>query len=189
MIGRLQGRVCEHRPGELIIDCHGVGYQVRTTLRAYQQLAGADEVVLWTYLMVRQDQIELFGFANRDELQAFQQLISVAGVGPRIALAVLSGMSTGELQAAIGDGAYQKLQRTPGVGRKTAQRIVLELKGRLEATEQPSAGASVRDDAASALVNLGYSLRDAQRAVDTVLAGGSDELGEVLRRALAVLTR
>ncbi len=190
MIGRLQGKVCEHRPGELIVDCRGVGYLVRTTLRAFEQLSDADEVVLWTHLMVRQDQIELYGFVNLDELHAFQQLISVGGVGPRIALAVLSAMSCEELLTAVNDGEFQRLQRTPGVGKKTAQRIVLELKGRIETSLGTQAGGSMVEDAVSALVNLGYSARDAQRAVEGVrTSGGSDELGEVLRRALSVLTR
>ena len=146
-------------------------------------------MILWTHLIVRQDQLELYGFPDADELQAFQQLIGVAGVGPRIALAVLSAMSAGELEAAVENGEYQRLQRTPGVGKKTAQRIVLELKGRIEAAQRPELGQSLRDDASSALVNLGYGLKDAERAVDAALADGQGELAELLRRALAVLTR
>jgi Holliday junction DNA helicase RuvA len=144
---------------------------------------------LWIHTRVRDDTIELFGFPERVELEAFERLIGVAGVGPRTALAVLSGLTPAELAAAVEANDIGRLQKTPGVGRKTAQRILLELKGRLE---EISAGSvpDQRTDAISALSNLGYSRRDAQRAVDRVLDDGEEvELSELLRLALKRLTR
>lgn len=188
MIGRLEGRLRRVDPGTVLIEAGGVGYLVATTLRAYQELAGPKEGALWIHTQVRSDAIVLFGFPDREELEAFEKLIAVAGVGPRTALGVLSAMTASELAQTVEDGDLARLQRSPGVGRKTAERILLELKGRL-----PIGGTETdhrSGDAVSALVNLGYSQRDAQRAVNDVWAEASDgDLGEVLRRALQKLTR
>jgi Holliday junction DNA helicase RuvA len=184
----LEGRLHQASPGEVIVDACGVGYLVATTLRAYESLANAERATLWVHTQVRDDAIVLFGFLERAELHAFQRLISVAGVGPRTALAVLSALSPGELASAVDGGDTARLQKTPGVGRKTAERIVLELRGSLESAALPQQ--DQRGDAVSALVNLGYSQRAAQRAVDHVLAeAGADDLGELLRQALQRLTR
>lgn len=189
MIGRLSGTIHELEPGLLIVDVGGVGYQVATSLRSHRGLVPAETATLWIHTQVRDDSIVLFGFPDRAELVAFERLISVAGVGPRIALAVLSTLSPGDLADVVESADLGRLQRTPGVGRKTAERILLELRGRLSAIEAGSAG-DARGDAVSALVNLGYSPRDAQRAVDHGLEGGTDiDLGEVLRLALQHLTR
>ena len=188
MIGRLEGRLHRVDPGMVLIDVGGVGYLVSTTLRAFQALAGKDEATLWVHTQVRDDAIVLFGFPERDELEAFSKLIAVAGVGPRTALGVLSALTADELAEAVENGDLARLQRSPGVGRKTAERIVLELKDRLAATA-PGPG-DRKGDAVSALVNLGYSQRDAVRAVDGVWANAADDdLGELLRLALQSLTR
>ena len=157
-------------------------------LRAVQQLAGAGSAALHVHTQVKDDAIELFGFPSADELEAFQRLIAVAGVGPRIALAVLSSLGPDELAAVVDTGDLARLTMTPGVGQKTAQRILLELKGKLA----PAAlsGGDVRGDAASALVNLGYKQSQAMKAVEAVLADNpADDVGEVLRLALQRLTR
>lgn len=188
MIGRLEGRIHQVAPGEVIVDVGGVGYRVSTTLRIFHELSRAERVALWIHTNVRSDAIVLYGFVERAELDAFERLIAVAGVGPRTALAVLSALTPGELAEAVDGGDIGLLQRTPGVGRKTAERIQLELKGRIQqiALERPDR----RADAVSALVNLGYAQRDARRAVDAVLADEpASELGEVLRTALQRLTR
>jgi Holliday junction DNA helicase RuvA len=188
MIGRLEGRLDHLDPGTILIDAGGVGYLISVTLRAVHQLTGKERAALWIHTRVKDDAIELYGFPERPELEAFERLIGVAGVGPRTALAVLSAMTPAELAAAVHGGDAVRLQKTPGVGSKTAQRIVLELKGQLE---DAAAGAGDRrSDAISALVNLGYPSRNAQRAVDAVLAEQSDEdITEVLRLALQRLTR
>jgi Holliday junction DNA helicase RuvA len=188
MIGRLEGRLHHIDPGRVIIDVDGVGYLVSTTLRAVQELAGKDRAALLIHTRVKDDAIELFGFTGRGEIEAFERLIAVAGVGPRTALAVLSTLSSTELAAVVETGDLARLQLTPGVGRKTAERIMLELKGQLEPAEL--LGPDLRGDAVSALVNLGYPQRRAQNAVDTVLVEAAcEDVGEVLRLALQYLTK
>jgi len=188
MIGRLEGRLHRMDPGSVLIDVGGVGYLVSTTLRALQELADRENATLWIHTQVRDDAIVLFGFPDRLELEAFLNLIGVAGVGPRIALAVLSALTADELAETVEAGDLARLQRSPGVGRKTAERILLELKDKMAVT---SAGrGDLRGDAVSALVNLGYSRRDAQRTVDTVWPeAGENDLGNLLRSALQKLTR
>lgn len=188
MIGRLDGDLQLVDPGTVIVSSGGVGYLVSISLRAFQQLSESDRAQLWIHTRVREDTIELFGFPERPELAAFERLIAVAGVGPRTALAVLSALTPSELVEAVQTGDTGLLQKTPGVGQKTAQRIVLELAGRLE--EAAVGSSDHRGDAISALVNLGYSQRDARRAVDQVLADGAgSDLRDVLRLALQHLTR
>jgi Holliday junction DNA helicase RuvA len=188
MIGRLEGTLQLIDPGTAIVSSGGVGYLVSIGLRAFQRLSRSDRAALWIHTRVRDDTIELFGFPDREELEAFERLIAVAGVGPRTALAVLSALTPAELAEAVRTNDTNCLQKTPGVGHKTAQRIALELAGRLEGIM--TGATDHRGDAISALVNLGYSQRDAQRAVDRVLAdeSGSD-IREMLRLALQQLTR
>jgi Holliday junction DNA helicase RuvA len=187
MIGFLEGRLHQLDPGEVIVEANGVGYLVQTTLRAFQRLSRAQHAKLWIHTLVRSDAISLFGFLDREEQGAFERLIAVAGVGPRTALAVLSGLSPGELAEAVEAGDAAQLQRVPGVGRKTADRIVLELRGRLP--RGPSDRPDALSDAVSALVNLGYKERDARRAVEKVGAiDGEPDLAQLLREALRYLT-
>jgi Holliday junction DNA helicase RuvA len=188
VIGRLEGRLHHVRPGTVIIDAGGVGYRVSTTLRAFQKLTGVDGAALWIHTQLRDDAIALYGFLDMEELEVFEKLIAVAGVGPRTALAVLSAMAPGELAEAVDGAQVQRLQRTPGVGRKTAERIVLELRGRLEHPAPP--GGDQRGDVVSALVNLGYSERAAAAAVDGILRDVAPaDLAEALRLALQRLSR
>lgn len=188
MIGRLEGRLHRVAPGAVLVDVGGVGYRVATTLRDFDRLTDGERAVFWIHTQVRDDAIVLFGFADRQELDAFEKLISVAGVGPRTALGVLSALTAAELARAVERGDAALLQRSPGVGRKTAERILLELKDRL--APAGSSAADSRADAVSALTNLGYPQREAARAVDAVWSeAASGELGEVLRLALKNLTR
>jgi len=188
MIGRLEGRINQIDPGRVIVDVGGVGYLVSTTLRAVAELADGESAVLLIHTRVKDDAIELYGFSGPDELEAFERLIAVAGVGPRIALAVLSSLAPDELASVVATGDLVRLTMTPGVGKKTAQRILLELKGKLSAVA--SAGGDLRGDAASALVNLGYRQAQAMQAVEAVMAETSgDDVGEVLRLALQHLTK
>ena len=188
MIGRLEGRLHQVDPGTVLIDAGGVGYLVSTTLRAFQELAGRESATLWIHTQVRADAIVLFGFPDRLELKAFLKLIGVAGVGPRTALGVLSALTVDELAEAVEAGDLALLQRSPGVGRKTAERILLELKDRMVVGS--ASGGDLRGDAVSALVNLGYSRRDAQRRIDAVWPEtGEGDLGDLLRMALQRLTR
>ena len=188
MIGRLEGSVHQVKPGEVIVDVGGVGYRVCTTLRIFHELSRSQRVALWIHSNVRSDAIVLYGFVDLAELEAFERLIAVAGVGPRTALAVLSALTPGELAEAVDTGDIALLERTPGVGRKTAERIQLELKGKIQGVVRE--GGDRRADAVSALVNLGYPQRDARRAVEAVLAKEpAAALGEVLRMTLQRLTK
>jgi len=188
MIGRLEGRIHQIDPGRILIDVRGVGYLVSTTLRAVAEVAGSESAALLIYTRVKDDAIELYGFSSSQELEAFERLIAVAGVGPRIALAVLSSLAPDELASVVATGDLARLTMTPGVGKKTAQRILLELKGKLSATA--TAGGDLRGDAASALVNLGYRQAQAMQAVEAVVTETSGEdVGEILRLALQYLTK
>jgi len=187
VIGRLEGRLYEMGPGEVIVDAGGIGWLVRIGLRTFEGLTGKSSAILWTHTLVRSDEITLYGFPSRDELEMFQRLIAIAGVGPRTALTLLSGMTPEELAAAVERGDAPRLQRVPGVGRKTADRIVLELRGRLPASGGPPGG-DVAGDAVSALMNLGYSARESQRAVRTAAKDQpAADLAELLRVALRLL--
>jgi Holliday junction DNA helicase RuvA len=191
VIGRLEGRIEQVEPGRVVVDVGGVGYLVSTSLRCPVAVAGgADATVLLIHTRVKDDTIELFGFATRDELEAFERLIAIAGVGPRIALAVLSALAPADLASVVATGDLARLTMIPGVGKKTAQRILLELKGQLTLTES-DAGGDLRSDAASALVNLGYRQAAAAKAVDAVLAERPEvsDVGDLLRLALQHLTR
>lgn len=189
MIGRLEGRLQQLDPGTVLIDAGGVGYLISTTLRSWETLGINDRGTLWIHTQVRDDAIVLYGFPDRNELGAFERLIGISGVGPRIALAVLSGMSPGDLAEAVESGDFRRIQRTPGVGRKTAERIILELKGRLDHVGAAVSGGDPALDAVSALVNLGYSEREASRAVNAARPHpGADELGALIRQALQILT-
>jgi Holliday junction DNA helicase RuvA len=187
MIGRLQGQPCFVQPGEAVLDVGGVGYRIRTTLGAFDRLSSSETVALWIHTQVKPDGIELFGFFERAELEVFERLITVAGVGPRTALAVLSALKPDELSQAVETGQVGLLQKTPGVGRKTAERIVLELKGRLDEFRTQQIG--FRGDAVSALVNLGYKERAARSAIEKAHEESPEgNLAEILRLALKRLT-
>jgi len=206
VIGRLSGEVLECTPGEVLLDVGGVGYRVRVPLSTYYVLSGRQgrQAALLVHTHVREDTLALFGFATSPERDAFERLLAIAGVGPRMALAVLSGIETSELERAIAGGDRARLERIPGIGRKTAERILLELRGSRStkrrgagedpATEPGAAGTGapdVREDAVSALVNLGYSSDAASKAVDASRAelGEDVELQSLLRRALQRLLR
>lgn len=187
MIGRLEGRLFRVRPGEVVVDAGGVGYRVSISLRAFDTLAGATDCALWIHTSVRSDQIALYGFLEIAELELFERLIGIAGVGPRTALAALSTLAPDELAAAVQSGDASRLRKIPGIGKKTADRILLELAGVLKPAK--AAPDNAREDAVSALVNLGYSERDARKAVDSVEAAPGTPLPEILRLALKALNR
>ena len=184
MISRLRGKAVAWDADGLVLDVNGVGYRLFATPAAVKKADGADEVVLETHLHVREDAMQLFGFADADERELFEQLLSVSGVGPKVALAIVSGYSPGELRRAIVREDDALFQSIPGIGKKTAQRVVLELKEKMGSAADASAP-NVDLVARDALVELGYTLADADRA----LAGVDPELPpeqrvrEALRRA------
>jgi len=169
VIARLRGKPVASTPEGLVLDVAGVGYLVAATPSAVRKAEGAEEVTVETYLHVREDALHLYGFAERAERELFVQLLSVNGVGPKVALAIVSGSPAEELRRAIVREDAARFQAIPGIGKKTAERIVLELKEKLGALPEPAL-AAVGDApshlvARDALVELGYSVLDAERAL------------------------
>jgi holliday junction DNA helicase RuvA len=187
MIARLRGRPVASTPDGLVIDVGGVGYLVAATPSAIRKADGVDEVVVETYMHVREDTLQLYGFAERAERELFIQLLSVNGIGPKVALAIVSGSPADELRRAIVREDIARFQAIPGIGKKTAERIVLELKEKLAASVSiaPAGGTGGADDhvvARDALVELGYSLTDAERALSQTDSSATPE--ERVRQAL-----
>lgn len=203
MIGFLRGKVFEKQPNRVIVDVQGVGYEVLVPLSTYYDIGDeGGDVSLRIHTHVREDALQLFGFRTALEQQLFERLIGISGIGPKLAIAVLSGIETRELVGAIQRGDVARLTRVPGVGKKTSERIVLELKDRLkefaaplEAPAGEPEGNRLRDDLLSALQNLGYQRPPAEKAVDAVLADAGDadpavaSFEHALRRALRELMR
>jgi len=189
MIGHLSGQVLELQPGEVLLEAGGVAFEIRVPLSAFPLLANRERLALFIHTHVREDQISLFGFPTRRERDTFRSLLAVSGVGPRTALALLSGLTPEELAAAVEDERWRTLAGVPGIGKRTAERLIVELKGKLTAPER-LAGQKLRIDAVSALTNLGYAARSAEEVVGELLRGSPDiELGELLRKALRALVR
>jgi holliday junction DNA helicase RuvA len=196
MIGQLRGRLAEKRPNQVLVDVGGVGYLVQVPLSTYAALGELHtEVTLLIHTHVREDALALYGFVSSREKHFFELLLSASGVGPTLALKILSGMSVEELVPAIRGSDLVRLTRIPGVGRKTAERMVLELKDKLEAvaveSEEPvaSSPAGIEADVLSALVNLGYDARAAESAVtEARRESGSANFEKLLRGALQGLT-
>jgi holliday junction DNA helicase RuvA len=169
VIARLRGKAVARSTDALVLEVGGVGYLVQPTRRAAQKARGKGEVVIETYLHVREDVLQLYGFADADERELFEQLLSVSGVGPKVALAIVSGSTPEELRRAIALEDTARFQAIPGIGKKTAQRVVLELKEKLaSAALEPVTGGSSDLVARDALVELGYSLVEAERALADV---------------------
>ena len=198
MIATLHGVLTEKNPSRLVVDIGGVGYEVNVPLSTFYALGemGA-EVDLRIHTHVRQETLSLFGFATRLEVDLFERLITISGVGPRLALAVLSGLEPPDLLRAIQNSDIVRLQGIPGVGKKTAERISLELKDKLPAnavdegvtTDPGNDTEGIRNDVMSALLNLGYHRPLAERAVNEVLTDKLGTFEEVLRQALRELAK
>ncbi len=168
MIGRLQGTLAEKNPPQVLIDCHGVGYEVDVPMSTFYNLPGLGEKVsLLTHFVVREDAQLLYGFATAQEREAFRQLIKISGIGPRMALSVLSGMSVNELSQAITAQEPGRLVKVPGIGKKTAERLLLELKGKLgpDLGLPTHAANDHQADILQALLALGYSDKEAAAAL------------------------
>ncbi|MBH2018510.1 Holliday junction branch migration protein RuvA [Polaromonas sp.] len=168
MIGRLTGQLAEKNPPEILVDCHGVGYEVLVPMSTFYNLPGLGEKIsLFTHFIVREDAQLLYGFGSTAERGAFRQLIKITGVGPRMALSVLSGMSVADLAQAITLQEPGRIVKVPGIGKKTAERLLLELKGKLGADigAHVSVSSEAQLDILQALVALGYSDRDAALAL------------------------
>jgi Holliday junction DNA helicase RuvA len=196
LIAQITGRLLRKSPQEAVIDVHGVGYRVVVPLSTFYRLGEVgSEATLLVHTHVREDTLALFGFETPGEQALFERLIDVAGVGPKLAVNILSGIEAADLAQALRGGDVARLTRIPGVGKKTAERLIVELKDRVPAlvstgeTPPPPGPAPLKDDVVSALANLGYSRAEAEKGVDRALredAGGRFE--DLLRRSLRVLS-
>ncbi|OIQ81743.1 holliday junction ATP-dependent DNA helicase RuvA [mine drainage metagenome] len=191
MIGRLHGTLLDKTPPQLLVDCGGVGYEVDVPMSTLYKLPALGQpVTLLTHLAVREDAHQLYGFATAAEREAFRALIRITGVGARIALALLSGLSVDELAQAVTAQDSARLTRVPGIGKKTAERLLLELRGKLGADLGASGGAAAvagHGDVLAALLALGYSEREASAAVAKLEAGVGVDDG--IRQALKILAK
>ena len=190
MIAQLRGVLTDKRPNQVLVDVQGVGYRVQIPLSTFYALGPLHaEVTLLTHMHVREDAMALYGFLTAREKRLFELLISASGVGPVLALKILSGMSAEDLAPAIRAGDLARLTRIPGVGRKTAERMVVELRDKLEAMETPaqeqpsSAPKGITGDVVSALLNLGYDRGAAERAVEQAGRNAAPDSFEALLRA------
>ena len=190
MIGRLHGTLLDKTPPQLLVDCGGVGYEVDVPMSTLYKLPALGQpVTLLTHLAVREDAHQLYGFATASERDAFRALIRISGVGARIALALLSGLSVDELAQAVTAQDAARLTRVPGIGKKTAERLLLELRGKLGTDLGAGGGAAAagHGDVLAALLALGYSEREASAAVAKLEAGAGVDDG--IRQALKILAK
>jgi Holliday junction DNA helicase RuvA len=193
MIARLRGKLLEKHPNQAILDVGGVGYDVTVSVPTFSDLpAAGTEVALHIHTHVREDAIALYGFLRSSERQWFEKLITVSGIGPKLAITILSGMAAEDMIGAIRGNDVARLTRIPGIGKKTAERMVLELRDKLPASAGVEIAATptlsaVEEDVVSALMNLGYQRPAAERALAGVKKNGSFEL--MFREALAVLAK
>ena len=196
MIASLRGKLLEKHPNFVIIDAGGVGYAVTVSVSTFSHIGGiGEEVLLLIYTHVREDTLALYGFAGGREKELFEKLITISGIGPRLAVTILSGLPTDELLEAISVGDVKRLTRIPGVGRKTGERIALELREKLESldTERPegvSLSGAMHQDVVSTLVNLGCSRAAADKAVRKAVAEGvAVEFELLFRRSMELISR
>ena len=195
MIGQISGTLVYKHPHQLLVDVGGVAYELEAPMTAFYELLEAGEKVsLFTHLAIRDDAHLLFGFSDLRQRDVFRVLLKISGVGPRVALALLSGLTTEELTACVAAGDIAQLTRVPGIGRKTAERLVIELRDRLEAVTGPGSDASgvsltPQQDAVSALMALGYRENEANRAVRAVEVDGTPAVETLIREALKALSR
>jgi holliday junction DNA helicase RuvA len=193
MIGYLTGKIISKKPTKIILDVNGVGYLVHISITTFEKLGNAESVSLFTYLAVREDALDLYGFFTQSEKEMFELLISVSGIGPKLAQSILSGIQIGELNEALKTGNIARLVAIPGIGRKTAERLLVELRDKVESLaiamdNKASVSFSVRSDAIAALTNLGYNRANAERVVKSIVDKSPNaSIEELIKDALGML--
>jgi Holliday junction DNA helicase RuvA len=193
MIGYLTGKIISSKPTRILLDVNGVGYLVNISIGTFEKINEKEIVSLYIYTSVREDAITLFGFFSESEKEMFEYLISVNGVGPKLAIGILSGIRTDELKTAILVSDISRIVAIPGIGRKTAERLVLELKNKIDSVAAEGTSVvsfSIKNEAVAALTTLGYNSKIAENAVRNVIAAEPDaSLEEVIKRSLSQLNR
>lgn len=192
MIGFLTGKIISAKPTQLLLDVNGVGYTVSISINTFEKISGKETASLHIYTNVKEDSISLFGFFKEAEKEMFEILISVSGVGPKSALGLLSGISVENLKHAIIEENVSRIVAVPGIGRKTAERLILELKSKVGVIEDGEVAAhpSRKQEAISALTTLGYNIKIAENAVLKILSVEQDcGLEELIKKALSELNR
>ncbi len=193
MIGYLSGKIILKKPTKLIIDVAGVGYLVNISINTFEKIADREEVSLYTYLSVKEDALDLYGFYSIAEKEMFELLIAVNGIGPKTAQSILSGIQIEDLKEALKTGNISRIISVPGIGRKTAERMMIELRDKVESLAESSGDSlsgvsSVRGDAIAALVNLGYNQKVADRAVRAVTDRNPNiSIEDLVKESLAIL--
>ncbi len=194
MIAHLRGRLISKHPNQAIVEAAGVGYDVTISVPTFSELPGTgNEVALHVHTHVREDAIALFGFLRLEEKQLFEKLITVSGIGPKLAITILSGMATADMVGAIRANDYARLTKIPGIGKKTAERMCVELRDKLEGfgeTTTLKTVSGMEEDVISALTNLGYQRAQAEKAVErAVSSAGRENFDAVFRAALGGLSK
>ena len=193
MIGYLTGKIISSKPTKIILDVNGVGYVINISIPTFEAVSGKDIVSLYIHTSVREDAITLFGFFSESEKEMFEILLSVNGIGPKLSQTILSGIQVNDLKNALINGDVSRIQAIPGIGKKTAERMLVELKGKVESLtgdESISADISNRSEAIAALATLGYNQKIAEKTVREIIASfPSISLEDLIKEALGRLTR
>jgi Holliday junction DNA helicase RuvA len=193
MIGYLSGVIKSSKPTQVLLDVNGVGYVVSISINTFEKITNKDSVSLFIHTHVKEDSIALYGFYNESEKEMFEHLISVSGIGPKIALGVLSGITTEALKDAIEEGNISRIVSVPGIGRKTAERLVLELRTKVKdvtAEESSSGHHGVKQEAVAALTTLGYNTVTAEKTIRQILSSSpACTLEELIKKALGELNK
>ena len=192
MIGYLTGKIISTKPTQVILDVNGVGYRVNISINTFEKISEKETVSLFIYTNVKEDSITLYGFFTQSEKEMFELLISVSGIGPKVSLGILSGIVVDDLKDAIANGNISRLIAIPGIGRKTAERVVLELRNKVDTIKADgiTKEKSAKDEAVAALATLGYQRQLAEKVVRDLLSENSNySLEELIRKALAGLSK
>jgi Holliday junction DNA helicase RuvA len=192
MIGFLTGKIISSKPTQILLDVNGVGYSVNISINTFEKISEKEIVSLFIHTSVKEDSITLFGFFTQSEKEMFELLISISGIGPKLALSILSGINVGDLKLAIGNGNVSRLIAIPGIGRKTAERVVLELRNKVDSIKVDGMmkETSTKDEAISALSTLGYQKQISEKVIRDLLSiNPSYSLEELIRKALAGLNK
>jgi Holliday junction DNA helicase RuvA len=192
MIGFLTGKIISTKPTQILLDVNGVGYSVNISINTFEKISEKEIVSLFIHTSVKEDSITLFGFFSESEKEMFELLISISGIGPKLGLGILSGINVDDLKFAIGSGNVSRLIAIPGIGRKTAERVVLELRNKVDTIrdEGTTKETSAKDEAISALSTLGYQRQISEKVVRDLLSENPNHsLEELIRKALAELNK